>query len=190
MPPRLVPVAPDGRPLADFGDRLLACLIDSALFAVLGFLLAIPAFFVVFASITNAINQTKTDPATGQIISQPSPAAIFLPILGIYAGILLVTFLASYVYQVEMMYRTGTTWGKRVMKLRVVSLENLGAPLTRGIAAKRWAVQVLGGFVPLLSWLDGLWQLWDQPYRQCLHDKVAKTVVVKVSGLAKTGAAA
>jgi uncharacterized RDD family membrane protein YckC len=190
MPPRFVPAGPDGRPLADFGDRLLAYLIDSAVFAVLALLLTIPAFFVIFASISNAIKQTKTDPATGQIISQPSPAAVFLPILGLYAGIVLIGFLASYVYQVEMMYRTGTTWGKRVMKLRVVSLENIGMPLTRGIAAKRWAIQMLGGLVPLFSWLDGLWQLWDQPYRQCLHDKVAKTVVVKVSELAKTGAAA
>jgi hypothetical protein len=28
--------------------------------------------------------------------------------------------------------------------------------------------------------LDPLWCLWDKPYRQCLHDKPAKTVVVKV----------
>ena len=31
----------------------------------------------------------------------------------------------------------------------------------------------------LLPWLDGLWQLWDKPLRQCLHDKAADTVVVK-----------
>jgi hypothetical protein len=34
--------------------------------------------------------------------------------------------------------------------------------------------------VPFLSYLDGLWQLWDKPYLQCLHYKFAQTVVVKV----------
>ena len=40
---------------------------------------------------------------------------------------------------------------------------------------------IVGAVVPFLSWLDGLWQLWDKPYQQCLHDKVAQTVVVKVN---------
>ena len=33
---------------------------------------------------------------------------------------------------------------------------------------------------PFLGYLDGFWQLWDKPYRQCLHDKWPRTVVVKV----------
>jgi hypothetical protein len=54
--------------------------------------------------------------------------------------------------------------------------------LTRGMAAKRWLVQyVAGTILPLFSYLDGLWQLWDKPYLQTLHDKFAQTVVIKVS---------
>jgi hypothetical protein len=34
---------------------------------------------------------------------------------------------------------------------------------------------------PLAGFGDGLWQLWDKPWQQCLHDKFAGTVVVKVS---------
>ena len=34
--------------------------------------------------------------------------------------------------------------------------------------------------MPFLSYVDGLWQLWDKPYQQTLHDKAAKTVVIKV----------
>jgi hypothetical protein len=46
---------------------------------------------------------------------------------------------------------------------------------------KRWAVQwAAGSVVPLLHYLDGFWQLWDKPLQQCLHDKAANTVVVKV----------
>jgi hypothetical protein len=29
--------------------------------------------------------------------------------------------------------------------------------------------------------VDGLWQLWDKPFQQCLHDKAAGTVVVKLT---------
>jgi uncharacterized RDD family membrane protein YckC len=54
--------------------------------------------------------------------------------------------------------------------------------LTRGIAVRRWLMDsVAVQFAPLLFLLDGLWQLWDQPYRQCLHDKVAGTTVIKVT---------
>jgi hypothetical protein len=35
-------------------------------------------------------------------------------------------------------------------------------------------------FIPFLGLIDGLWQLWDKPLQQCLHDKAAQTVVVKL----------
>ena len=67
------------------------------------------------------------------------------------------------------------------MKIKVVPLAP-GATLTRGMAAKRYLVEFPGGiFVPFFSYVDGLWQLWDKPYQQTLHDKFAQTVVVKVA---------
>jgi hypothetical protein len=45
---------------------------------------------------------------------------------------------------------------------------------------KRLAVTIGCYFVPGLYYLDGLWQLWDKPYQQCLHDKWPRTGVVKV----------
>ncbi|WP_426509365.1 RDD family protein [Dactylosporangium sp. McL0621] len=77
--------------------------------------------------------------------------------------------------------RTGVTWGKRAMKLQLIRLDDLAAPVDRGVLAKRWATQSLvGAVVPFFSWVDGLWQLWDKPYQQCLRDKAAGTIVVKV----------
>jgi hypothetical protein len=74
-----------------------------------------------------------------------------------------------------------TTVGKRVMRNRVVRLEN--APFDRATSTVRWLLQSVGAVaVPYYGWLDGLWQLWDKPYRQCLHDKGAHTVVIKVDG--------
>jgi hypothetical protein len=33
--------------------------------------------------------------------------------------------------------------------------------------------------------IDPLWCLWDTPYKQCLHDKPPKTVVVNVNPAAQ-----
>ena len=52
--------------------------------------------------------------------------------------------------------------------------------LNRGLAAKRFLVMQGGSIVPGLGLLDGLWQLWDKPYRQCPHDKVSSTLVIKL----------
>jgi uncharacterized RDD family membrane protein YckC len=167
--------------LADFGDRLLAVLIDTAVLFGVALVLIVPIFVVFIAEINNPANRTVVD-ANGEIVSSPDFASIFLPILGLYLAALFSIVAFSYVYEVEMMYRRGATWGKRAMKLQIVPLADPTAPLTRGMAAKRWLVgYVLGAVVPFFRWIDGLWQLWDQPYRQCLHDKWAETVVVKVS---------
>jgi uncharacterized RDD family membrane protein YckC len=74
--------------------------------------------------------------------------------------------------------RNGVTVGKRVMKLRIVDAQT-GAPMDVSAARKRWIIHLLLAFVPIGSYLDGLWQLWDER-KQTLHDKVARTVVVKV----------
>ena len=78
-----------------------------------------------------------------------------------------------------MMFRSGQTIGKRIMKLRVQPVDPRLA-LTRRIALKRYAVIMLTSLVPALGWVDGLWQLWDKPWRQCLHDKFAQTLVIKL----------
>jgi uncharacterized RDD family membrane protein YckC len=182
-PPRPVPTAPDGRPLAEFSDRLLAYLVDVAVFFGVGLVLMVPAAIGMFVLLRDAFSTVQTDPETGQLIGEPDFAAVFLPILGIYGAIIVISFLVSYIYYVEMLYKTGTTVGKRVMKIKIVRLDDPSVPLTRGVAAKRWLLShVVAGFVPGLQLLDGLWQLWDQPYRQCLHDKWAGTIVVKATG--------
>ncbi|MCX4749629.1 RDD family protein [Kitasatospora sp. NBC_01287] len=74
------------------------------------------------------------------------------------------------------------TIGKKAMKLRVVSLAHGGRPTDNELWT-RAAVYGLPGAVycvgSLFSLVNVLWLLWDKPYQQCLHDKAAKTVVVK-----------
>jgi uncharacterized RDD family membrane protein YckC len=86
-------------------------------------------------------------------------------------------------YEIAMLLtQNQQTIGKKVMKLRVVSLSTGGRPTdnelwTRAaIFALPQAVYCLGS---LFALLNILWHLWDKPFQQCLHDKPAKTVVVK-----------
>ena len=177
------PTAPNGAPLADFGDRFLAYLIDLAVAVGVGLVIAVPAVFGIIAVVGAQIASLDVDPETGQTVGEPNFALLLGPVLLIEFGALFLGLVASYLYHVELFPgRRAVTLGKRAMKLRVIRLDDPSAPITRGVAAKRWAMQFLvGSFVPLFSWVDGLWQLWDKPYQQCLHDKVAETVVVKVS---------
>ena len=88
-----------------------------------------------------------------------------------------------YLYHVEYLLRSGgQTLGKKALKLRVVPLDP-NAVLNRSMAGKRYLAEFVGGMViPVFSYVDGLWQLWDKPFRQTLHDKFAQTVVIKVTG--------
>ncbi|GIH18760.1 RDD family protein [Rugosimonospora africana] len=167
-------IAPNGQPLASFGDRLLAYLIDSAIIGGALLVVAVPAMIIVLMSSMHNLRLNADGTLdTGNVLSF---YGLFFAVDG---ALLLLGVAAAYVYQVEMMYRSGQTVGKRAMKLRVVCLDP-GAPMTRGVAAKRWLIGwVVGIIVGLFAWIDGLWQLWDQPFKQCLHDKVAGTVVVK-----------
>lgn len=86
--------------------------------------------------------------------------------------------IAVLLYEPFTNWKYGGTFGKQICGLRVAQLET-GAPLTFGRSLGRWAIVFPMGFVPLLGLLNVLWCCWDEPYRQCLHDKVAGTVVVR-----------
>jgi uncharacterized RDD family membrane protein YckC len=166
------PVSPGGQPLASFADRLLAYLVDTAVLLGVLMVIAIPAFFILFFVLLW--------PDTSAGTTEPDPWAVFVLVLLFELGILVLSLIFTYIYYVEMMFRTGQTLGKKVMKIRIVPLDP-AATLDRAMAAKRYLAQhVAGAFIPFYTYLDGLWQLWDKPFQQCLHDKFADTVVVKV----------
>ncbi len=174
--PPPAPLSPAGQPLADFGTRLLAVLIDGAILFAVASIVALP---VVFAFVYSRLDEL-TDPYA-PVEADYFLTEFFWPFLLLELGLIVLMLAAYYVYYVEMMYRSGQTLGKRLMKIRVVPAQP-GRRLTRGMAAKRYLVENVGGtLVPFLFYLDGLWQLWDKPYQQTLHDKFAQTVVVKVA---------
>jgi uncharacterized RDD family membrane protein YckC len=82
----------------------------------------------------------------------------------------------------------GTTIGKRCLGTWVVTARD-GSRISLRASFLRALTFVLGGeVIPLFFAVDNLWLLWDRR-RQCLHDKVARTVVVTtaVSRRSSTG---
>jgi uncharacterized RDD family membrane protein YckC len=92
--------------------------------------------------------------------------------------------LVYFVYEGLMLTTRGQTVGKMAMHIRVGMLQNgripEGAP-----GWTRAAVYSLPPIVPCCGsvfWVvNVVWLLWDKPYRQALHDKAAKTVVVSAA---------
>jgi len=162
-------------PLADFGVRLGAYLIDSLIVGVVTLIVALPVMIFVMIRVTRFAPEPTADDSGAAF------GSVVVPVLLAEGALLVFMLICYYLYEVEMMYRSGQTLGKRLMKIRVVPVEP-GRDLTRGMAAIRFLVQFPAAMVvPFFTYVDGLWQLWDEPYKQTLHDKAARTLVVKVS---------
>ncbi|MDT0319868.1 RDD family protein [Streptomyces millisiae] len=71
----------------------------------------------------------------------------------------------------------GGSPGKLAQGMRVARSGD-GRPLTYGRALCRHVAHLVLHFTPLLGQIDYLWPLWDEPFQQCLHDKVVGSVVV------------
>jgi uncharacterized RDD family membrane protein YckC len=160
-----VPVAPDGRLLAGLGRRLGARLIDGLVLLVT----TLVVVGVIVGGLAALLNP---------VVDEDSP---LIPILVISSVVLLVLGL-HYLYEVELVLRwNGQTPGKRALKIAVSALEP-NVPLSRPKLAYRLVVMLAFNLLSncYVGFLDSMWCLWDKPYRQCLHDKPAKTVVVQV----------
>lgn len=92
-----------------------------------------------------------------------------------------VGWILYFIYEGLMLSWRGQTVGKMALKIRVAMLQN-GAVPDAGAAWARAAVYALPLIVPcvgIIFWfINVLSCTWDRPYRQCVHDKAAKTVVV------------
>jgi len=169
-PPVPRSTGPGGVPLAEFGERLLAYLLDGLVLAAILILPAVAVMVALLVPYAHAVDSAAN--------GQPHVAVIVGSFFWMFVLIFGLQFLGTYLYQVTYQLRAGQTVGKRVMRLKVVDAGS-GASMAAAAARKRWIIHLLFGFVGPLAYLDGLWQLWD-PQKQTLHDKVARTVVVRV----------
>ncbi len=178
------PTTPDGSPLAEWWQRLVAALVDELILSFLAAILGgywvyqfIERYAVLVAELA-AADVDRLDPLLDRWINESMQ--LILPVLTIQAII-------HVIYHVYFLTRSGATPGKMIMGIRVRRVDRPG-PLTLVEALRRLAIHIgafVLGFVPLISIvagvasiLDPLWLLWD-PRRQTLHDKLADTLVEK-----------
>lgn len=156
--------------LADPGRRLGARVLDV--------LVLLPAFALILG-VTLAIAAPHFGPIFPKVYAnqtdEPVPVPGFLWIYLCVFGSVLATGLVMILYESMMTVRYGRTLGKAWLHIRPVQLD--GTPLGPGRAFGRVAIYWLTGFASWLGVLDPLWCLWDDK-RQCLHDKVAGTIVI------------
>jgi uncharacterized RDD family membrane protein YckC len=139
-----------GRTLANWPQRVGAYLIDYLI-------AAIPAFLAVLLF-------SGTDPG-----ETPSAGA------GVVAFLLYLVSLGIWIYnRAIQMGRTGQSWGKQVLNLRLVRMAD-GQPMGAGMCFLRDLLHILDA---LLCYIGYLWPIWDAR-RQCLFsDKIMNTVVL------------
>jgi uncharacterized RDD family membrane protein YckC len=101
-------------------------------------------------------------------------------------AILMVAALVWLAYEVPAVARSGQTFGKRAVGIRIVRLDGK-TPIGAGRSLRRWnilGVPLLFPFCcigPAIQVVDCTWLLFDRPLQQALHDKAAQTVVVLTS---------
>ncbi len=97
--------------------------------------------------------------------------------LAIVLGALL---LFGLLYEVLPTLRWGCTLGKKMFGLKVLTMEQQERP-GFGSAFVRWLTY--GGLAVLVvGVVNVLWCVFDRPWRQCWHDKIAGTFVSRDSG--------
>jgi uncharacterized RDD family membrane protein YckC len=146
-------------PLADSGKRTLARIIDMVLVAVVVWLLTWGF----------GINEYEMDGdrvEVGKSLAQSLVAAVL--------------YIA---YDTAMTARSGQTLGKRWLGMRVANLENGSTPSVQTSLVRALVLWVPFAFCCACLWtvICGGWSFFDKPYKQGLHDKAAKTVVVSTT---------
>ncbi|MEU2061676.1 RDD family protein [Streptomyces sp. NPDC013455] len=146
-------------PLADSGKRTLARIIDMILVGIVVWLLTW-AFGVREYTVDGDSIQV------GRSVAQSFIAAV------LYVA-----------YDTFMTSRSGgQTLGKKWLRLRVADLDNGATPSVQTSLTRALVLWVPFAFCCACVWtaLCGGWSFFDKPYKQGLHDKAAKTVVVSV----------
>ncbi|USQ75232.1 RDD family protein [Ornithinimicrobium cryptoxanthini] len=180
------PTTPDGQPLAGWGIRFLARIIDwlftSIVFGLIALVVLAPdlmgQFQDWFDEVFAAAESGATPPTT-----LPADLSASLLRVGLGLGVM------ALAYEILMLKSFGATLGKLATGLRV-RLRDQPGPLSWSTAVIRalvWqgpgllsGVQMLSFLTSIFSIVNGLFPLWDKN-KQSLNDKFAKTNVVKKS---------
>ena len=170
------PVTADGVPLASWGKRFGAWLIDGLILAALSYFalqLFAPGYFDTvqqFVDLASTGDQAALEGQIGTLTEESLKASI-------------VTWLTITAYCVAFWTTTSQTPGKMVLRISVRRADRPGAldlatALRRRLLSLIQLIPFISGIYAVIWLLDGLWPLWDNQ-RQALHDKVGATQVVE-----------
>ncbi|MET8566529.1 RDD family protein [Streptomyces sp. NPDC004783] len=143
-------------PLADSGRRTLARIIDMILVGIVVWLLS-------WAFNVQEYQVNGDNASVGKSFGQSVIAAVL--------------YIA---YDTYMINRTGQTLGKKWLGMRVANLDDGATPSVQTSLIRALVLWIPFAFCCACVWtiIAGGWSFFDKPYKQGLHDKAAKTVVV------------
>ncbi|MEU2075273.1 RDD family protein [Streptomyces sp. NPDC013489] len=156
---------------AGLGRRLIARLVDTL---VLGALVGAAAFPFVTAAldhIDGKIEAAKQSGATVQVWLVDGTTSVQFGIA------LAAFFVIGVLYEALPTAKWGRTLGKKLCGIEVRDIE-AHQPPGFGAALRRWLVYGVLGLLAI-GVLNVLWCLFDRPWRQCWHDKAARTFVAR-----------
>ncbi|WP_371671136.1 RDD family protein [Streptomyces sp. NBC_00289] len=144
-------------PLADSGKRTLARIIDMIMVGVVVWLLT-----WAFNVREYEVDSDKFE--VGRSFAQSLVAAVL--------------YIA---YDTILISRSGQTLGKKWLGMRVANLDNGATPSVQNTLVRSAVLWIPFAFCCACIWtaIAGGWSFFDKPYKQGLHDKAAKTVVVR-----------
>ncbi|HIW61008.1 MAG TPA: RDD family protein [Candidatus Stackebrandtia excrementipullorum] len=163
-----------GRVPANPGLRLVARLIDAAILIALNLVVNGWFLYQYVQEIAPAVRGVMADPTADPMTFITDRAGRLQWVIVIIAALI------WFAYEVPGTVNTGQTLGKRIMGLQVVSIPM--PKLRYSMVISRWSLMLLPvvcfPFGVIVSIVDSLWCLYDKPFRQCLHDKSAMTMVI------------
>lgn len=171
---RALPTTPDGVPLASWGRRAFARIIDGIVVTVVALALTFPTVAEAFR---RAWDDAERAAQTGQ-----SAAPMFTDpaMLEHLALVTFVQLLVGLAYEAVFLLWRAATPGKLALGLRVRRWD-AGQRLTPTVVVRRWLAYQGAQALPYIGTpygiIDLLWPVRDSR-RQALHDKFARTCVV------------
>jgi uncharacterized RDD family membrane protein YckC len=166
--PFLLAAQEQARP-ASLGRRLAARILDSVVVGAIAAVAAVPLGSAAYDHVQQKLDAARQ---TGEAMTVWLIDGTTGVQLGIILAVVLVTGL---LYEVLPTAKWGRTPGKKLFKVKVLDVESQYEP-GFGASLRRWLTHLLLDAV-VIGFLGLAWCLFDRPWRQCWHDKVARTFV-------------
>ncbi|QNE77072.1 DUF2510 domain-containing protein [Streptomyces finlayi] len=154
---------------AGLGKRFAARLLDTVVLGAVVGAVGFPLVTQALDHIDGKIEAAKQSGETVTVWLVDSTTA------GLFGGVLGAFLVLGFLLEALPTAKWGRTFGKKLCGLEVRDIESHGPP-TVGAALRRWLVYGVLGILAV-GVLNVLWCLIDRPWRQCWHDKAARTFV-------------